>query len=555
MKISWKLAWGATALTAAGIWMSPDEAMSQSAPPPAAKKPQAAVNSRDGSVSDNTMLKIPANANFPINRQINMGGGRSMMIQFPMELRDVMVSDPDKVDVVLQTSDRVFVVAKKPGSANVFFFDTQGNQIATLELNVGSDLTSLDALLKKLIPGSAIKSELAGASIVLTGSVRNPIDSTRAMEIATQYAEANKGSIGAASATTTRTEIGGVTTWQTQFQGDSAKSMYKNVINMLAIEGEEQVMLKVTVAEVNRTVLKQLGVNFGASQTAGNFFNSAGTMNAFPITASTLGQMNNSGIVTGGAPTGTPGCNSILPQIHTNYVGQSGYSGSYGAGGMCLAYTLKALEREGLVRTLAEPTLTAVSGESAKFLVGGEYPVPVSYASGTLGVEFKEYGVGVAFTPVVMSEGRISLKIDTQVSELSSDGALTVGGVQLPSLRKRSALSTVELPSGGSLAMAGLISDSTRQNIEGLPGLKDVPILGTLFRSRDYQQFETELVVIVTPYMVRPTSRQNLARPDDGLAPASDLKANLLGHLNRVYGKGKPQPDGGLKGSHGFIVD
>ena len=549
MKISWQMAWGATALTAAGLWMSPDEALSQGAPPPPPKK-TAPVNSRDGTMSENTLLKIPANSVFPINRQINMGGGRSMMVQFPMELRDVMVSDPDKIDVVLQTSDRVFIVAKKPGSANVFFFDTQGNQVATLELNVGSDLTSLDNLLKKLIPGSMIKSELAGASIVLTGSVRNPIDSTRAMEISTQYAEANKGSIGAASATTTRTEIGGVTTWQTQFQGERGESKYKQVINMLAIEGEEQVMLKVTVAEVNRTILKQLGVNFNGSINAGKFTNTLGTDNSFPITSTTLGQMPGAFLT----PGSTQGCSAPgLPGSSPS--NQSGYTGSYNFGVACLAYTMRALEREGLVRTLAEPTLTAVSGEASKFLVGGEYPVPVSYVSGTLGIEFKEYGIAVAFTPVVLSEGRISLKIDTQVSELSSDGALTVGGVQIPSLRKRSAMSTVELPSGGSMAMAGLISDSTRQNIDGFPGLKDVPILGTLFRSRDYQQFETELVVIVTPYMVKPTARQNLARPDDGLAPASDLKANLLGHLNRVYGKGKPQPDGGLKGSHGFIVD
>jgi pilus assembly protein CpaC len=216
---------------------------------------------------------------------------------------------------------------------------------------------------------------------------------------------------------------------------------------------------------------------------------------------------------------------------------------------------MKALERDGLVRTLAEPTLTAVSGESARFLAGGEYPVPVSSSDTAIGISFKEFGVGVAFTPTVLSEGRISLKIDTQVSELSNDGALVLSGTQIPSLRKRTALSTVELPSGGSIAMAGLISDQTRQNIEGFPGLKDVPILGTMFKSRDFQQSETELVVIVTPYLVRPTARQNLATPIDGLAPASDLKGNFLGHLNRVYGKGKPMPDGGLKGDHGYIVD
>jgi pilus assembly protein CpaC len=220
-----------------------------------------------------------------------------------------------------------------------------------------------------------------------------------------------------------------------------------------------------------------------------------------------------------------------------------------------MANALRALERDGLVRTLAEPNLTAVSGEAANFLAGGEFPIPVVDSDGKLTVMFKKFGVGLAFTPVVLSEGRISLKIDTEVSELTQDGAVVLSGFSIPALKTRTARSTVELPSGGSLAVAGLLSDQTRQNIDGFPGLKDVPVLGTLFRSRDYIKQETELVVIVTPYVVRPTARQNLARPDDGLAPASDLKANFLGHLNRIYGKGREMPTGGLKGEYGFIVE
>jgi len=178
-------------------------------------------------------------------------------------------------------------------------------------------------------------------------------------------------------------------------------------------------------------------------------------------------------------------------------------------------------------------------------------------SQGQLSVLFKEFGVGLAFTPVVLSEGRISLRIDTEVSELTNEGAVVLSSISIPALKKRSAKSTVEMPSGGSLAIAGLISDSTRQNIDGLPGVKDIPVLGTLFRSRDFTKSETELVVIVTPYMVRPTARQNLARPDDGFAPASDAKANLLGHVNRIYGKGRDLPPGGggLKGDYGFIVE
>jgi pilus assembly protein CpaC len=250
------------------------------------------------------------------------------------------------------------------------------------------------------------------------------------------------------------------------------------------------------------------------------------------------------------------GCAAVLDQLIPDVVGNSGINNHWGTGKNCSTQVLRALERDGLVRTLAEPNLTAISGETARFLAGGEYPIPVVDSVGKLSVTFKEFGIGVTFTPVVMSEGRINLKIETEVSELTDAGAVVLSGISIPALKKRKANSTVEMPSGGTLAMAGLLSDDTRKNIDGFPGLKDVPMLGTLFRSQDYIKRETELVVLVTPYMVRPTARKQFARPDDGFAAASDLKGNLLGHMNRVYGKGGPLPmDGGLKGDIGFIVE
>jgi pilus assembly protein CpaC len=307
-------------------------------------------------------------------------------------------------------------------------------------------------------------------------------------------------------------------------------------------------MLKVTIAEVQRTLLKQMGVNVGALINSGNFSTAILSQNALPLTsAAGLGTLPLPGITAGALDLTTP--SSIGRYIN------SGVDTIFNAGNTQMAGVLRALERDGLIRTLAEPNLTAVSGETAKFLAGGEYPVPVVDSDGKLSVSFKEFGVGLAFTPMVLSEGRISLKIESEVSELTNEGAVVLSSISIPALKKRQAKSTVELPSGGSLAIAGLLSESTRQNIDGFPGLKDVPVIGTLFRSRDFQRSETELVVIVTPYMVRPTARQNLARPDDGLAPASDLKANFLGHLNRIYGKGRSLPPGDLKGDYGFIVD
>jgi pilus assembly protein CpaC len=323
------------------------------------------------------------------------------------------------------------------------------------------------------------------------------------------------------------------------------------VINLLTVEGEEQVMLRVSVAEVQRTVLKQFGVNVGALVNSGNFTTSVLSSNTFPLTGATLGTLPTSGVSATGALQMFNQGSGATADAFTN----SGIAMAWQSGDQAVNGTLRAMERDGLLRTLAEPNLTAVSGEPAKFLAGGEYPVPVVDSLGQVSVTYKEYGIGLAFTPVVLSEGRISLKIETEVSELTSEGAVVLSGIQIPALKKRQANSTVELPSGGSLAIAGLLSEATRQNIDGFPSLKDVPILGTLFRSRDYQKSETELVVIVTPYMVRPVARQELARPIDGLADPTDRKANFLGHLNRIYGGGRPPPVGDLKGDYGFIVE
>lgn len=218
------------------------------------------------------------------------------------------------------------------------------------------------------------------------------------------------------------------------------------------------------------------------------------------------------------------------------------------------------MERAGVIRTLAEPNLTAISGESATFLAGGEFPI-VKGTSGppdfTPTIEFKKFGVSLNFTPVVLSEGRISLKVLTEVSELSTEGAIQSGNFNVPSLRVRRAETTVEIPSGGALAMAGMIQDQTKQQINGMPGLMNLPVLGTLFKSRDYINRQTELMVLVTPYIVRAVAQKDLSRPDDGFADASDPATTLLGRFNRLYGRpGRESPgQDGYRGNVGFILD
>jgi pilus assembly protein CpaC len=233
-----------------------------------------------------------------------------------------------------------------------------------------------------------------------------------------------------------------------------------------------------------------------------------------------------------------------------------------------VAATLRAMESAGVVRTLAEPNLTAISGESATFISGGEFPIPTGVtcqtsSTGAIGncvqtVSFKKFGISLNFTPVVLTEGRISLRVMTEVSEVSSENALTggTGGTTIPSIKTRRAETTLEIPSGGAMAMAGLIQDQTKTAINGLPGMMQIPVLGSLFRSRDFVNKQSELMVLVTPYIVRAVAQKDLSRPDDGFAPPADPQADLLGNINRIYGvPGRVDPARNYRGTYGFITD
>jgi pilus assembly protein CpaC len=480
------------------------------------------------SAAHTSVLRISVDG-LPQTRAVRIGRNKSMLVELPVDLRDVMVSAPEIVDAVVQSSNRVHLIAKKIGQSNAFFFDANGEQVLTLEIRVEQDTAELDALLTRLLPGSNIRSEILNDTVILTGNVRTPVDSNRASDIASRFIVASP-------------------------ESDTREK--NKVVNLLGVEGEEQVMLKVVVAEVQRELLKQFGINLAADINSGNFTWSLLTANALPLTtAAGLGALPVPGL-----------SNTVDPEnscAGTTCFYNSGPQGTFGNSGTVTGYqgsdfrigkAMRALERDGLLRTLAEPNLTAISGEPAKFLAGGEYPIPVKDSNGQTSITFKEFGVGVAFTPTVLSEGRISLKIESEVSELSNVGAVVIDSTQIPALKKRQANSTIELPSGGSIALAGLISDDVRQNIDGFPGLKDVPVLGTLFRSRDFIKRETELVVIVTPYLVKPVAQKDLAKPLDGLAESSDRKANFMGHLNRIYGT-ESVPAGDLKGDYGFIVE
>lgn len=292
-----------------------------------------------------------------------------------------------------------------------------------------------------------------------------------------------------------------------------------NVVNLLSIRTKSQVLLKVRVSEINRQTLKQLGVDINGQITGGDTVFSFLQNNPVTNAVSSTGLLISEG-------------NDFVEAVFDN------------------------LERTGLVKTLAEPSVTAISGETAGVLVGGEFPVPVAQQDNTISIEFKQFGIALNFTPVVLDSSHINLQVSTEVSQLSDQGAIQLQNIVVPALAVRRASTTVNLPSGGSLVIAGLLQNDIRSTVNGFPGLKDVPVLGLLFRSTDFQRDESELVITVTPYLVRPIAEAAISLPTDGFAPASDADMFFLGRLNSVYAPAKPSDtNGSLGGPIGYILE
>jgi pilus assembly protein CpaC len=444
----------------------------------------------------------PSSADGQINaRFLSLGIGKSVVIDLPRDVKDVLVADPKIANAVIRSAQRAYIIGAAVGQTNIVFFDSAGQQIAAYDIAVKRDLNGVRAALKQIVPNSEIQIDGLGDSVVLSGTAASPIEAQQAADLAAKLA-------------------GG----------------QDRVVNSIVVRGRDQVMLKVTVAEVARNVIKQLGIDIKGSLSYGNSVVTFNNEN--PFTA--LGRS----LVTG---------NSI--------------QGAFGpAGSPSVQATIRAMESAGVVRTLAEPNLTAISGESATFIAGGEFPVPAGYSCDpvthvcTTQIQYKKFGISLNFTPVVMTEGRISLRVMTEVSELSNDNSLTLNqsgsSLTVPAIRTRRAETTLEIPSGGSMAMAGLIAEQTKQAVNGLPGLTQLPILGTLFRSRDFVNSQTELMVLVTPYVVRAVAQKELSRPDDGFSNATDPQADLLGSINRIYGvPGRVEPARNYRGTYGFITD
>lgn len=423
---------------------------------------------------------------------------KGALVRLPEPASAVFVANPEFADISMKSPTLVYVMAKRTGETSLFALDGADAVLANVNLMVTHNVTALSASLRSVLPETAIDARSVPGGLMLAGLVNTAIEAEEARRIAERFLAEN--------------EV---------------------VVNQIQVVGPNQVNLQVRIAEVSRNVLKRLGFNFDVLADIGAFsFGLLSGRQALNAARTAVSGLPDTGLA------------------QANYLGSS----------VDVAGVIDALETEGLISLLAEPNLTALTGETASFLAGGEFPVPIVDNDGEVTVSFKPFGVSLAFTPTILSSNRISLKVLPEVSALSSSGAVNVNGLNIPALTTRRANTTVELGSGQSFAIAGLLQADSNQNVNEYPGLADIPILGALFRSTDFNRQETELVIIVTPYLVRPVSTNALLTPVDGFEIPDDFDRVVKGQTQRQKAtptnRSAQTPDySGDFGPGGFQID
>jgi pilus assembly protein CpaC len=420
---------------------------------------------------------------------------KSQVLRLDLSFADLLVGNAEVADVLALTDRSIYVLGKTPGSTSLTIYGRNKELLAVMDLVVTVDVEGLKARLFELLPDEEIEVRAVNESVILSGRVSSSVRLARAMDVAERYAP-------------------------------------ENVTNLMSVTGSQQVMLAVRFAEVQRRLVKELGIN---TQVSGSDF------------AVSVGDALLNGFFSAAAfATG---------------------SATFGIGSVTLDFLFDALEEKGIVKTLAEPNLIALSGDTASFLAGGEFPVPVAQntegGQTTITVEFKEFGVALAFTPTVLDDGLINVIVNPEVSRIDPTNSVTLQGFDIPGLTTRRATTTVELRDGQSFAIAGLIQSDFEDTVRQLPLFADVPVLGALLRSSDYQSQQTELVIIVTPHLVQPAPGGSLATPADDFVPPSDSDIWLFGRIESPT-SGQPATNaanalainkaGGVQGSYGHII-
>ncbi len=436
-----------------------------------------------------------ANAQSVVSPQqdIVLSIGRGELVNVPGTMADVFIANDSIADVQIKSQRQLYVFGKAGGETTVYASNARGDIVWSANIRVGSNIGSVDQMLALAMPEAQISVATMGTNtVLLTGTVAAPEDAAEAERLVAA------------------------------FVGEDA-----NVISRLKMATPLQVNLQVRFAEVSRSLVRTIGANLLSADSSSGFrFGvSNGRTGAFPQYSP--GSAPGTALFTG-ATEASDG-SSVVTAIGngTTFAGAGRFLGLDLLGALDLA------ERDGLVTTLSQPNLTALSGETADFLAGGEFPVPVSQGLGTTAIEYRKFGVSLAYTPVVLANGRISIRVKPEVSELSSQGAVTLNGFQVPALTIRRAETTIELGSGQSFMIAGLMSNNAQNSIDKAPGVGDLPILGNLFRSTEFRKGETELVIVVTPYLVKPVNANEIRLPTDGFNAASALESSLLFQQNK----------------------
>ncbi|WP_066481054.1 MULTISPECIES: type II and III secretion system protein family protein [unclassified Sphingomonas] len=433
-------------------------------------------------------------ASTPQTVQVNTGRGRLITLAQPMS--DLFVADESVADVQVRSPTQLYIFGKGPGETTVYATSKTGKVVYSATVRVGNNFDSIGQMLSLTMPDADVKATTLNGIVVLTGTVPNPDDAAEAERLVQA------------------------------FVGDKTQ-----VLTRIRTATPLQVNLQVRIAEVSRSFVKNIGVNLASADSTGGF--------KFGVSR---GRSSASQFVPGGPiGVGNEGSDDV-----TVLTAPATGTALYGAGkllGLDLLGSLDLGERNGQVITLANPNLTALSGETGTFLAGGEIPIPISQGLGAVSVEYKQYGVSLAYTPTVLSDGRISLRVRPEVSQLTAVGAVTLNGTQIPALTTRRAETTVELGSGQSFMIGGLLQNNQDNSIDKAPGLGDVPLLGSLFRSNSFQRNETELVIVITPYLVKPVDASQIVLPTDGYRSPNDAERLLLGQTSvGQTGEKRPMP-------------
>jgi pilus assembly protein CpaC len=445
----------------------------------------------------------------PATSRLSVEVGKGRMIRLDGLAKSVFIADPRIADIDVKSPSLVYVTAKAPGVTSLIAMDGANRMLANIEVAANYDESQLRDDLKRFVPNSDISVTTANGALVLSGHARTPNDAETARSLAVHYALDDK-----------------------------------HVLDRLTVDEPDQVNLRVRIAEVSRDVVKEFGFNWSIAATPGN--------GLFGLTTGT-------GSITGG-PANAGKTVTIGPQSVVSTASATADNVLFGVSNNNVAVQLliDALDTEGLVKILAEPNLTAVSGSPATFLAGGEYPIPVPQALGVTTIEYKDYGVSLTFVATVLDGNRINLVVKPEVSELTSQGAVNLNGTNVPALTIRRVQTTVDMASGQSFAIAGLLQNDTTQSISRFPGLGNLPVLGALFRSDSFERDETELVIIVTPYLVRPVNGR-LAEPTDGFSAPTDAARVFLGasYMAHPAAAGAPlsRSGGGMIGPGGFELE